>query len=215
MNCEPAHNHGRRFSHAVSEFFALRSSQDLVRFEVVAWPERCGGSLLRPTSLYDMQEDRSEAEGGSHGVPDCAVMKLLGLLNAAVSERVAGAGPRIGPTNGDARDQETGAAVCVLFSGGIDSTVLAALAHAHVPEEDPIDLVNVCFDPCEAPDRYTAIDSLRELRSLYPCRRWNLITVDVSEEDAAAQRERIHSLLYPCDTQMDLNIGTGEEKFGV
>ncbi|XP_005996586.1 asparagine synthetase domain-containing protein 1 isoform X1 [Latimeria chalumnae] len=35
--------------------------------------------------------------------------------------------------------------VAVLFSGGIDSMVLAALADRHVPVEEPIDLLNVAF----------------------------------------------------------------------
>ncbi|XP_056206437.1 asparagine synthetase domain-containing protein 1 [Falco biarmicus] len=35
--------------------------------------------------------------------------------------------------------------VAVLFSGGIDSMVIAALADKHVPVEEPIDLLNVAF----------------------------------------------------------------------
>ncbi|KAG2077080.1 hypothetical protein BDR04DRAFT_1089385 [Suillus decipiens] len=38
-----------------------------------------------------------------------------------------------------------GAQVAVLFSGGIDSTILAFLAHRHVPLDEPIDLLNVAF----------------------------------------------------------------------
>ncbi|KFW08815.1 Asparagine synthetase domain-containing protein 1, partial [Eurypyga helias] len=37
------------------------------------------------------------------------------------------------------------ARVAVLFSGGIDSMVIAALADKHVPLEEPIDLLNVAF----------------------------------------------------------------------
>ncbi|NXL85754.1 ASND1 protein, partial [Alectura lathami] len=52
------------------------------------------------------------------------------------------------------RDQETRevlsishrkAHVAVLFSGGVDSMVIAALADQHVPLEEPIDLLNVAF----------------------------------------------------------------------
>ncbi|KAJ7597253.1 asparagine synthase-domain-containing protein [Mycena floridula] len=36
--------------------------------------------------------------------------------------------------------------VAVLFSGGIDSTVIAALAHRQLPEDEPIDLLSVAFE---------------------------------------------------------------------
>ncbi|KAG8925968.1 hypothetical protein FRC01_009496 [Tulasnella sp. 417] len=38
------------------------------------------------------------------------------------------------------------ARVAVLFSGGIDCTVLAYLAHKHLPLSEPIDLLNVAFE---------------------------------------------------------------------
>ncbi|KAG8985492.1 hypothetical protein FRB90_004662 [Tulasnella sp. 427] len=38
------------------------------------------------------------------------------------------------------------ASVAVLFSGGIDCTVLAYLAHQHLPLSEPIDLLNVAFE---------------------------------------------------------------------
>ncbi|NWV76502.1 ASND1 protein, partial [Dasyornis broadbenti] len=40
---------------------------------------------------------------------------------------------------------DTKARIAVLFSGGIDSMVIAALADKHVPLEEPIDLLNVAF----------------------------------------------------------------------
>ncbi|KAI6132651.1 asparagine synthase-domain-containing protein [Pisolithus croceorrhizus] len=42
--------------------------------------------------------------------------------------------------------QEGKARVAVLFSGGIDSTMLAFLAHRHVPGDEAIDLINVAFE---------------------------------------------------------------------
>ncbi|KAG6861214.1 hypothetical protein C0995_002563 [Termitomyces sp. Mi166 len=38
------------------------------------------------------------------------------------------------------------ARVAVLFSGGIDSTVITYLAHKHIPCDEPIDLLNVAFE---------------------------------------------------------------------
>src|SRR4051812_35291735 len=42
-------------------------------------------------------------------------------------------------SSGDAR-------VAVLFSGGLDSICLAALADRHIPQGEPIDLLNVAFE---------------------------------------------------------------------
>ncbi len=41
----------------------------------------------------------------------------------------------------------------VLFSGGVDSTLIAALAHRALPEHLPIDLASICFDNGQSPDR--------------------------------------------------------------
>ncbi|KFR09764.1 Asparagine synthetase domain-containing protein 1, partial [Opisthocomus hoazin] len=56
--------------------------------------------------------------------------------------------------------------VAVLFSGGIDSMVIAALADKHVPLEEPIDLLNVAFMVKEQPKQRTTTKkhSNREVR---------------------------------------------------
>ncbi|KIM84589.1 hypothetical protein PILCRDRAFT_6217 [Piloderma croceum F 1598] len=43
-------------------------------------------------------------------------------------------------------DKEGQARVAVLFSGGIDSTILTFFAHRHLPIDEPIDLLNVAFE---------------------------------------------------------------------
>lgn len=90
--------------------------------------------------------------------------------------------------------------LAILFSGGLDCTVLARLAHDLVPSSQGIDLINVAFenprqvavdktvrrtqpylpvtDVYEAcPDRITGRKAFAELRSICPDRHWRFIAV--------------------------------------
>ena len=73
--------------------------------------------------------------------------------------------------------------VLVLFSGGVDSVLVAALAHRCLPPGLPLDLCNVCFDAGRSPDRIAARAALRELSAWAPGRAWRLIEVDATLED--------------------------------
>ncbi|KAG5473814.1 hypothetical protein LSCM1_04444 [Leishmania martiniquensis] len=119
--------------------------------------------------------------------------------------------------------------LCILFSGGIDCTVIAALAHYLLPVETPIELVNVAFGeaPEQAPDRVAALRSMEELLRLpllhtsaddvaasttsaaaaMPEREWRLVLVDVPTK-TTADSAHIKDLLVPRHTVMDLDIGT-------
>ncbi|WFD44993.1 hypothetical protein MPSI1_003669 [Malassezia psittaci] len=110
------------------------------------------------------------------------------------------------------------AQVAVLFSGGVDCSVLAALAHTHIPNNQPIDLVNVAFEnprslaadtkrgTYDVPDRITAKASLKELEKFAPNRTWNFVEVDVPFLRYEQHLPTILSLLYPCTSVMDLSI---------
>lgn len=95
--------------------------------------------------------------------------------------------------------QETTTRVAVLFSGGLDCTVIARLCHDLLPADHGIDLINVAFenprvaanakksqdretlesfDIYEAcPDRVTGRKSFSELHSACPGRAWRFIAV--------------------------------------
>lgn len=67
---------------------------------------------------------------------------FIKVLSAAVRKRVLCL-PRV--NNLVTSEAEKLANVAILFSGGIDSMMLAALADRHIPPEEPIDLLNVAF----------------------------------------------------------------------
>jgi asparagine synthetase B (glutamine-hydrolysing) len=101
--------------------------------------------------------------------------------------------------------------LAVLFSGGIDCTILAYLCDAFVPSGEVIDLLNVSFaeqDYDSAPDRQTALQSLQELQSRCPERRFRLIRVNVSAVAFAAHTKRIFELILPRNSLLDFNLAS-------
>jgi chemotaxis protein histidine kinase CheA len=87
--------------------------------------------------------------------------------------------------------------VLILFSGGVDSTLIAALAHRALPPDVPIDLSNVCFVGGASPDRLAAHSALLELAAMAPQRQWRLIEVNSSLEEVR----------FVDWSRVDLNIG--------
>ena len=142
-----------------------------------------------------------------------AAANLHEKLSIAVKRRVNAVNRKL-PQKSE--DMENIASIGVLFSGGIDSVVLAALAHIHVPSNEAIDLINVAFSSgsitgiktaMETPDRIAAILSYRELMQKWPNRNWRFVSVDVEYDEVLENEQRICSLIHPLSTQMDFNIG--------
>ncbi|XP_017069862.2 asparagine synthetase domain-containing protein CG17486 [Drosophila eugracilis] len=110
------------------------------------------------------------------------------------------------------------AKVCFLFSGGIDCTILALLADNFVPENEPIELINVAFESVEGqntsekiwdvPDRKTALVSFNELQRLCPKRSWQLLNVNVTRNELQQKlTTHIRHLIYPLETVLDESLG--------
>ncbi|KAJ3179502.1 hypothetical protein HDU85_004775 [Gaertneriomyces sp. JEL0708] len=124
------------------------------------------------------------------------------------------------------------ARAAILFSGGLDCAVLAALADRVLPPDEPIDLLNVAFEnpriahakqakkpksrttPIDAsdsiydvPDRLTALRSYAELRARYPHRSYRLVLIDVPYQELEHRKADVISALYPKNTVMDFSIG--------
>uniref|UniRef100_A0A2A4JAE2 Glutamine amidotransferase type-2 domain-containing protein n=1 Tax=Heliothis virescens TaxID=7102 RepID=A0A2A4JAE2_HELVI len=104
--------------------------------------------------------------------------------------------------------------VGVLFSGGLDCTILALLADKYLPKEQSIDLINVAFkkddkSTFDVPDRITGRQSLQELQKLCPTRKWSFKEVDIPKEEVVEfQQSVIGDLVYPRKTILDESLGT-------
>lgn len=146
------------------------------------------------------------------------LQRLGQLLQRSVAQRVQCTAPIC------RKCQEIGcthAKVCLLFSGGIDCSILALLADQHVPRDEPIELINVAFervangaaaattdDTWNVPDRQTAQQSYAELQRLCPARKWQLIEVNVSRDELRRQvSQHICQLIYPLQTVLDESLG--------
>ena len=143
---------------------------------------------------------------------------LLERLKSSVKRRVSS----IPPANeGDAR-------LGILFSGGLDCMVLAALATECIPLDEPIDLMNVSFenprslkarakenalsnqdtllDSYLTPDRKTGLLGFKELQTRFPTREWRFIQINVPYQDAMEKQQHVLDLMNPLHTVMDLSI---------
>ncbi|KAG6087278.1 hypothetical protein E4U15_008111 [Claviceps sp. LM218 group G6] len=149
------------------------------------------------------------------GVVEQLRRRLTESLRLRVQQIPVPPGAVMTATTSDAR-------VAVLFSGGLDCTVLARLASDLLPGDQPIDLLNVAFENPRiasqhkglsqdelyelCPDRITGRKSFAELVRACPLRRFRLITVNVPFTLTSEHRAEVVELMYPHGTEMDLSI---------
>jgi asparagine synthetase B (glutamine-hydrolysing) len=115
---------------------------------------------------------------------------------------------------------EGNANIAVLFSGGLDCTILARMCHDLLLPGETVDLLNVAFEnprvhanldagasPYElCPDRITGRSSFAELLQICPGRRWQFVEINVPYTETVAHRHTVMSLMHPHNTEMDLSI---------
>ncbi|KAL9624860.1 MAG: hypothetical protein Q9160_000907 [Pyrenula sp. 1 TL-2023] len=118
-------------------------------------------------------------------------------------------------------DSSSNSRLAILFSGGLDCTLLARLSHEVLPLSSAIDLLNVAFEnprsvaasngsdasPYETcPDRITGRASHAELQRICPDRIWRFVAINVPFTESDAHRPTIIQLMAPHNTEMDLSI---------
>lgn len=152
-----------------------------------------------------------------------SVLQLGNQLNASMRLRVLHVPrPPLITASDDKLCSTTDIRIAVLFSGGLDCTVLARIAHDLLPADQGIDLINVAFenprvkahlergiDVYEAcPDRRTGRASFLELQKTCPSRSWRFLAVNVPYTEFSAHRSTVVALMHPHDTEMDLSIAS-------
>ncbi|KAL8902314.1 MAG: hypothetical protein Q9192_000050 [Flavoplaca navasiana] len=146
-----------------------------------------------------------------------AVDALLENLRRSLAVRILAIPPL--PSNSEASTK-----LAILFSGGLDCTLLARIAHDLLPQDQEVDLLNVAFenprvvkaagntsDPAvtvfsQCPDRVTGLKSHAEMQRVCPGRQWRFVAIDVAYAEFMSHRPQIVSLIYPHQTEMDLSI---------
>ncbi|KAL4933984.1 asparagine synthetase domain-containing protein [Aspergillus undulatus] len=114
--------------------------------------------------------------------------------------------------------------IAVLFSGGLDCTLLARLAHDILPSGETIDLLNVAFENPRVvaaaakglkqlpsayegcPDRITGRAAFAELQRVCPARNWRFVAIDIPYVVTVTHRDTVKRLMLPHNTEMDLSI---------
>lgn len=175
---------------------------------------------VRPLSLKQKPTSQTDDHPTRLSSTSAAVFTLERLLRHSLALRV-----RTIPHPPMPVGAEGSTRLAVLFSGGLDCTVLARLAHDALGPEESIDLLNVAFhnprvhkqdqsgsigaakSPYElCPDRITGRASFAELQQICPSRHWRFVAIDVPYTETLAHRSTLMSLMRPHNTEMDLSI---------
>ncbi|OBA19813.1 hypothetical protein METBIDRAFT_79168 [Metschnikowia bicuspidata var. bicuspidata NRRL YB-4993] len=162
---------------------------------------------LRRASPQQMQSNSLEFEA-------VAVESLSESLHHRLLKACEDRQSTIHPLHPHLKDARLG----ILFSGGLDCTVLAALLAENFVKRNEsclIDLLTVGFEnprtglsAASSPDRILSEQSWFELCQLFQGSgvEFRLVQIDVSYAEWLAHRQRVRRLIYPCATEMDLSI---------
>ncbi|EDS32038.1 asparagine synthetase [Culex quinquefasciatus] len=174
------------------------------------------GSNVEPEQVFNFMLSNSAVSNLCHD--------LIRLLEQSVRERVVNT-PLFCRKCLPLREPCPHPRLGILFSGGIDCTIIALLADRFVPESTPIDLLNVAFEKIfrpngkkhpstipppidwNVPDRVTGRSTLQELQRLRPNRHWNFVEINITRQELNDHKRRISDLVFPLKSVLDESIG--------
>ncbi|XP_071542024.1 asparagine synthetase domain-containing protein 1 isoform X1 [Panulirus ornatus] len=162
------------------------------------------------------------------------IKKLLEVLTNSVQRRIDKCPPKcLSCTNSPLKCDHS--RIAVLFSGGLDSAMIALLIDSCLPESESVDLLNVAFmqrvsqnvktsnisgeknisksetNPLvnyEVPDRISGKQCWQKLQEIRPHRKWNFVEINVTADELAKERESvICHLVAPLTSVLDDSIG--------
>ncbi|KAK8069182.1 Asparagine synthetase domain-containing protein [Apiospora phragmitis] len=186
------------------------------------WVESGGADLVLGVGSFNKELPQGAEKQLDSASPSVSLLHYH--LREALKLRVLGIPEPPRPAD---HQSDVDTRVAVLFSGGLDCTILARMADELLPTTQGIDLINVAFqnprvsvqkqgaskpgvvvtdDYERCPDRQTGRKSFAELKHACPSRFWRFIAVNVPYEEAMAHKALVVSLIYPHDTEMDLSI---------
>ncbi|KAI4101924.1 MAG: hypothetical protein LQ339_004814 [Xanthoria mediterranea] len=192
---------------------STESSEPLERH--IAWPtignHPAALRLWKKTTLED------PIQVPMLGLNHPAVDALLENLRHSLAVRIVQLPPLHSNSNPSTK-------LAILFSGGLDCTLIARIVHDLLPEDQDVDLLNVAFENprvlkaagatsgptvtafSQCPDRVTGLKSYAELQRVCPGRRWRFVSIDIAYSEFTSHRPQIVSLIHPRQTEMDLSI---------
>lgn len=163
-------------------------------------------STLDDSTTLSQRFQVTNKQDVAHSTLHKTIDQLYSTLSTAVNKRIDSIHPR----------HVENSPIAILFSGGLDCSVLVALICQHLlmtNSSTAIELLNVAFEnprtglqPCDAPDRKLAIQSATFLQGLFPSITIHLVQIDVPYNTYLAHRPRVIDLMYPKQTEMDLSI---------
>jgi asparagine synthetase B (glutamine-hydrolysing) len=196
--------------------------------EVIPWSHNQTDRPLLRNPVSPMNRTLPSTDPPALTLSSVCIKRLEDELRRSVETRVQNL-PQLGLASPGLASPGHGAKIGILFSGGLDCTLLARLTHDILPRDEPIDLINVAFEnPRVAaalkaknekekneetisiyescPDRTTGRAGYAELQKVCPGRVWRFVAVDIPYQEFTAHRDEIIQLMRPHNTEMDLSI---------